>query len=235
MPAIKDLIRIAVADDDLSVLQLFCNHINTLDKCKVVIQATNGIELLKAMKEKPEVDLVILDIKMPLVDGYEIAKYIRKSYPGIRVVFYSVFKSELAHQLMVVSGGHGLIEKSKSIEEAKKVIKTVIKGKYCFPALEEEIEINGEKNISMSRNSLVDITPAEINFMRLSVADLPYKQIAAELHISERQVEYMRDTMFKKLNVHSKVGLVIKALECGFVTLPPADIPEYLFELRTAI
>jgi hypothetical protein len=48
MPAIKDLIRIAVADDDLSVLQLFSNHINTLDNCKVVVQAGNGAELLQA-------------------------------------------------------------------------------------------------------------------------------------------------------------------------------------------
>jgi len=233
MPAIKDLIRIAVADDDLSVLQLFCNHINTLDKCKVVIQATNGMELLKAMKEKPEVDLVIMDIKMPLVDGYEIAKYIRKNYPEIRVLFYTVCKNELALSLMIASGGHGLIPKGMDIGEAKKVIQSVIKGKYSYPKVEEEIEINGKAGIN--ENVLKDITPIEVNFLRLSVADMPYKQIAGELHISERQVEYMRDKMFKKLNVHSKVGLVIKALECGFATLPPADIPEYLFELRTAI
>lgn len=222
MPVVKDLIRIAVADDELGILQLFCNHINTLEKCKVVLQAENGLELINALKENPSVDLVILDVMMPLLDGYETAKIIRQTYPHIRVLFYSVCKTELALHLMAASGGHGLIRKGAGGDEAKKAIKSVMKGKYYFPALTEEIEINGAP-LKINGNGFANIGQVEINFMRHCASEMAYKEIAGELNISERQLEYLRDTIFKKMEVKSRTGLVLKALESGLILRPPAN------------
>jgi DNA-binding NarL/FixJ family response regulator len=228
MPAIKDLVRIAVADDNLSVLQLFSNHINTLDNCKVIVQAGNGAELLQALKEKPGIDLVILDIMMPALNGYETATIIRKSYPGMRILFYSVCKTDLAMHLMALSGGHGLIQKGGSTDEAKKAIKSVMKGKYYFPALADDIDINGTLFAKLNGGRTKLITTAEVNFIRLCVSEMPYKEMAGLLNITGRQLEHLRETIFKKLHVKSRVGLVLKALDSGLAPfLQVNEIPRY--------
>ena len=229
MAAIKDLIRIAVADDDLSVLQLFCNHINTLEKCKVVLQAGNGAELLKTLKEKPDVDLVILDIMMPVMGGYETANIIRQQYPDMRILFYSVAKSELALQLMARYGGHGLIQKGVGADEARKAIKSVMKNKYYFPALAEDIEINRNLNGKVNGNSLKDISDNEMIFMRLCASEMTYKEVADKMNMEKRQLEHLRETVFRKMEVKCRVGLVLRAMESGLVIMHPCkEIPEYL-------
>ncbi|MFZ1534925.1 MAG: response regulator, partial [Chitinophagaceae bacterium] len=95
------LVRIAMAEDDLSILQLVSKHIDTLENCKVVIKTAEGQELLDKLKENPGVEIVILDIVMDGLDGYNTAAILRKEYPEIKILFYSVCKTELALMRMV--------------------------------------------------------------------------------------------------------------------------------------
>jgi two-component system, NarL family, invasion response regulator UvrY len=224
--AIKDdVIRIGVADDDLSVCQLFSNYINTLEKCKVILEATSGVQLIKLLETTPGIDMVILDIQMPLMSGYETANYIRKKYPAIKIIFFSVSRTDAALHLMVVNGGHGLISKRKDKAEIKTAIHSVMKGEYYYPINNEVLKIssNGAKTNKLWQNGIGD---AELSFLRYCASEMPYKEIAGIMKMEERQFEHLRETMFKKLDVKTRTVLVLKAIDCGLIALPasPTDV-----------
>ena len=213
----KELIRIAMADDDISVRELVCNHINTLDNCKVMIEAGDGQELLDKLKINPEIDLVILDIIMHGLDGYATAAFIRTNYKDMRIIFYSVCKTELALTRMATSGGHGLIRKAVSSSQISAAIKMVMGGYYFFPDMEEKIAINGNGFSSGQSDKHALLSAAEIGFLQWVGSEKTYKEIADHLNIKPRQVDYIREGLFKRLHVKNRIALAILAYQSGIV------------------
>ncbi len=213
------VIRIAVADDELSVCELFSNYVNTIDKCKVVIQAGDGTELLAALKQTPDIDLAILDVMMPLLGGYDTAMHIRETYPAIKILFYTSCKNDLALHLMAINGGHGLIQKGLGAGEAAKAIQTVMAGEYYFPAMGERIRMAKNRQEREAIVPVKTITKQEVGFIRLCASEMAYKAIADYLVLGTRQLEHLRETVFKKMSVKSRVALVIKGYESGLLTL----------------
>lgn len=157
-------IRIAVVDDDVSVRELVSNHINGLDNCKVMIQAGEGQELLDKLKTNPKIDLIILDVIMYGMDGYTTAAIIRDTYKNMRIIFYSVCKTELALSRMAASGGHGLIKKGESAAKIIEAIRSVMSGVYFFPGMEEKRIINEENFFKGTKDNLTQLSPGEIDF-----------------------------------------------------------------------
>jgi len=201
------LVRIAYAEDDLSILQLVSRHIDSFENCKVVIKVTDGQSLLDKLKENPAIDLALLDVMMDGLDGYIIAAEIKKNYPSIRILFYSQLKTELALTQMICCGGHGLVRKGISLENLKKGIRTVMKGRYFFT------DCNGD--VLQYAEPVQQLTDTEISFLKYAASDLTYKQIACKMKKTERQVDYLRETLFKKCNVQSRVGLILYTVQSG--------------------
>lgn len=211
-------IRIAVAEDDISVRELVCNHINTLENCKVLIQAGDGQELLDKLKSKPGIDLVILDIIMDGLDGYDTAAFIKATYKDMRILFYSVCKTELALARMAASGGHGLIRKSESSSQFAAAIKKVMGGYYFFPDMEEKMAIVEANFSQVKNNNSTGLSSSEIEFLKLAGTEKTYKKIADILKINIRQVDYFREGLFKRFHVKNRVGLAILAYQSGIIT-----------------
>ena len=188
------LVRIAMAEDDLSILQLVSKHIDTLENCKVVIKTAEGQELLDKLKENPGVEIVILDIVMDGLDGYNTAAILRKEYPEIKILFYSV-----------------------CTEHFKKGIKTLLKGNYYYPDGETGYTnfANGSSGDILSKPTL--LSALELTFLQYAITELTYKQIAYKMDKELRQVDYIREGLFKKLQVQSRVGLAILALQSGIM------------------
>ena len=211
------LVRIAMAEDDLSILQLVSKHIDTLENCKVIIKTAEGQELLDKLKENPGVEIVILDIVMDGLDGYNTAAILRKEYPEIKILFYSVCKTELALMRMVACGGHGLVKKGNGTEHFKKGIKTLLKGNYYYPDGETGYTnfANGSSGDILSKPTL--LSALELTFLQYAITELTYKQIAYKMDKELRQVDYIREGLFKKLQVQSRVGLAILALQSGIM------------------
>ena len=216
-PKGKELIRIAMVDDDISVRELMSNHINTLDNCKVMIQAGEGQELLDKLKINPEIDLVILDIMMDGLDGYATAAFIRTDYKDMRIIFYSVCKTELALTQMATSGGHGLIRKGGSLSKMAEAIRIVMGGTYFFPDMEEKIAIkgNGFSGDKADRNAM--LSAAEVGFLQWIGSEKTDKEIADQLKIKPRQVDYIREGLFKRLHVKNRIALAILAYQSGIL------------------
>lgn len=215
----KKLVRIAVVDDDTAACKYVSNHINTLENCKVMMLASEGQEFLDKLNANPQIDLVILDIMMDGLDGYATAEIIRAKYQDMRILFYSMCKTELALARMAASGGHGLIKKWGGTLKITEAIKAVMSGCYFFPDMEEMMTI-GDGNFSGEKYlKLVGLTSLEIGFLKLVGTEKTYKEIADYLQIEPRQVDYIREGLFKRLNVKSRVGMAIMAYQSGILPL----------------
>jgi two-component system, NarL family, invasion response regulator UvrY len=209
------LIRIAFAEDDLSILQLASKHIDTLENCKVVIKAAEGQELLDKLRENSDVDIVILDIVMDGLDGYSTATILQKDFPEIKILFYSMCKTELALMRMLTCGGHGLIRKGNGVDHFKKAIKAVLNDKYYFPDGNESPDISNNGHTDDKLKKPLQLSATELDFIQYAITELTYKQIADAMDKQPRQVDYIREGLFKKFEVQSRIGLAAMALQSG--------------------
>jgi DNA-binding NarL/FixJ family response regulator len=212
-------INIAVADDDVLIRELLCDHIDTLKNCKILFQANEGQELLAQLKANSTINLVILDIVMPGLGGYETAERISEFYPGMRILFYSACKTELAYTRMFISKAHGLISKWGHSSQIAEAIYTVMNGFYFFPGRTEKISIKNGYASKKLPAEFKELSALEMKFLQLIGTSKTYKDMACCLEIEIRQVDYMRENLFKSFKVKSRTELAILAYRSGLVNL----------------
>lgn len=212
----KSIITIAIAEDHEMLRELLSSHIDTFENCKVIIQTSNGKELIEKIETKSNTDLVLLDISMPVMNGYDTAVILRKKFPDIKILFCSIYNSELAVCRMIACGGNGFVHKGTSTTELKRALYDVMKNGYSFPPLNNHrfyVHRNGLKY----PNGRLHFSNKELNFLQLICTEKTYKNIASELGLSPRQVDYLREALFARFDVHSRVGLAFSARHCGIL------------------
>ncbi len=204
-------IRIAIADDHTLLRNGLADLIDSFGPFKVVMQADNGIHLLEQLSSVELLPhICILDINMPLLDGFGALAQIRKDWPAIKVLALSMFNNEFTIIRMLRSGANGYLLKNCNPSEFKDALENI----YSFGFYE-----SGATGKGHAVNERVSITPKEIEFLKLCCSELAYKEIADKMSISPRTVEDHRDNLFKKLRLNTRMGLVIYALRCGIATL----------------
>jgi two-component system, NarL family, invasion response regulator UvrY len=217
---IEDSIKIAMVDDHILLRDALAGVINGFDNCKVILLAANGKELLGKMQQDYLPGLVILDLNMPEMDGYETAKYLRLNYPGIYVLVLTMYDSEISLLRMVQAGARGFLKKDIHPGELKLAIQSVMASGYFYSHNSAGKLVNlFKKETGLSQPERFNLSENELTFLRLASTDMTYKEIATLMEISPRTVDNYRDSLFVKLNVKSRVGLAIFAIKSGVVTL----------------
>lgn len=213
----KSIIKIAFADDNQLLQEIIPKIIDGFENCKVVMVAANGKELLAKLQNNSSVNLVLLDIKMPELDGVDTAKKIKQEFPGIRVLFFSQYCNELVYKRIIAAKADGFISKDCLPSDIRKAIYTVMKAGYYihggFPAFFKE-ELNG-KSISHANNNELAITDEEIEFLRLAATNMTYVAIAKQMKTSPRHIDYIREGLFQKFEIRSRVELAMFAWKGG--------------------
>jgi two-component system invasion response regulator UvrY len=217
---IEDSIRIAMVDDHILLRDALAGVINGFDNCKVILLAANGKELLGKMQQDYLPGLVILDLNMPEMDGYETAKYLRMNYPGIYVLVLTMYDSEISLLRMVQAGARGFLKKDIHPGELKLAIQSVMASGYFYSHNSAGKLVNlFKKETGSGQPERFNLSENELTFLRLASTDMTYKEIATLMEISPRTVDNYRDSLFVKLSVKSRVGLAIFAIKSGVVTL----------------
>lgn len=208
-------INIGIVDDHTMLRDGLANIISGIPGFNVILQAGNGEELCNQLKEtKALPDVLLLDINMPVMDGYQTMTVLSEEYPSIKVIALSMYDNEFTIIQMFRLGARGFVEKGKSSDVLRAAILTVYEGGFF-----QEGEFTENILVKLqSGESLKGITPREREFLTWCCTELTYKEIADRMAISERTAHGYRDMLFEKLNLKTRTGLVIYALKAGIVT-----------------
>jgi hypothetical protein len=212
--------KILLADDHLLLRDALSSLINTFDEFMVIRSVGNGRELISAIQEGIRPDLIVLDLNMPLMDGFETARWLFKNHPTINILILTMYDSEIALIRLLQSGVKGFLKKDTHPSELRHALKSVAEEGYYYShnttgKLATLFQKNPDNHSFIEKALLTDI---EIDFLRLASTDMTYKEIAAKMKITPRAIDGYRDSLFEKLDVKSRVGLAIYAVKNGIVT-----------------
>ncbi len=217
----KNAVKIALADDHALLRNALATLIENFDECRVVNQSGNGQELIDAMENGLIPDVVILDLNMPKVDGLETAKWMQKNQPGIHILMLTQYDSELSLIRLLQAGVKGFLKKDISPSELKSAILSVMDTGFYYSnnttgKLVSLFRNNKEGNMNLQN---IILTEQEIVFLKLACSDMTYKEIAQRMGYNPRSIDTLRDHLFAKLDVKSRVGLVMVAIKNGVFTV----------------
>ncbi len=212
--------RIALVDDHILLRDALANVIGNFGNCEVTIRASNGKDFMQLLKSSPLPDLIVLDINMPVMDGYETAKWIKETYPDAHMIVLTMFDSEIALIRLLQSGVKAFLKKDTHPKELQFAIESVMETGYYYSQDSSGKLANAFRNPNKSFTTYpVMLTDNEITFLKFSSTEMTYKEIATEMFISPRTVDNYRDQLFEKLNIRSRVGLAMYAIKNGIVSL----------------
>jgi two-component system, NarL family, invasion response regulator UvrY len=214
------LIKIALVDDHILLRNALASLINSFDGYKVVNEANDGEEFIKDISQSPTPDIVLLDLNMPRMDGYDTAAWLRDHYPDIHVLMLTMYDSELTLVRLLQAGVKGFLKKDIHPSELKFALASVMQSGYYYTTntagkLANLFRTKSKDNMRLERAMLNE---QELEFMKMSCQDLTYKEIAMQMGLSPRAVDALRDELFFKLDVKSRVGLAMVAIRNGVVT-----------------
>lgn len=208
-------IQVAVVDDHTLLRNALAKLIDSFEHFSVYFQAENGEELKEKLKKRYIPDIVLLDVNMPGMNGFETAEWLFKNHPQVKVLALSMFSDENTIIRMLKLGAKGYIMKTAEPEELHLALESVMQKNFY---LSEYItgKIVGGLNRDMERSDEhVILTDKEVEFLKLTCSELSYKEIAEKMFVSSRRVEDHRNTLFEKLKIRSRVGLVMYAIKKG--------------------
>ncbi len=212
---------IALADDHVLLRKGLADLVSK-QGYNVLFQADNGEEFLEKLKTSPEPDVVLLDINMPKKDGYETALWLKRNKPGIKVLALSMYDDEKAIIRMLKNGARGYILKDAEPSDLKAAIESVLTRGFHYSEMVTGKLIHSINAMSEDDNeikSTLGLSEREITFLKLAATELTYKEIAEQMHLSPRTIDGYRDELFEKLDLKSRVGLVLFAIKNGIVNI----------------
>jgi two-component system, NarL family, invasion response regulator UvrY len=214
-------IKLAIVDDHVLLRNALANLINSFDNIKVIYEAKSGRDMIEKFKDQLKPDVVLLDLSMPEMDGYETALWLKDHHPQIQVLMLTMYDSELTLIRLLQAGVKGFLKKDIDPAELKFAINSVVSSGYYYSTQTAGRLANLFRNSSVSnprvQNALM--SDQEIEFLKLTCTDKTYKEIAQQMNLSPRSVDALRDHLFVKLDVKSRVGLVMMAIKNGVVTM----------------
>jgi DNA-binding NarL/FixJ family response regulator len=214
----KKTIKLAVADDQQLFRKGLVSLIDEFDDLSVVIEASNGKDLLEKLKVKTP-DVILLDFEMPEMDGIEATDIIRKKYPGIKILILTLHNEEEIILHLVEKGAHGFLLKDNPIDVVVDAIYAVIDNGYFFNDRVSKAMVNGLVRNKQIRPNFVraDLSTREIEVLKLICKEHTNKEIAEKLFISVRTVDGHREKILYKTKARNVVGMVMYAMKHGLL------------------
>lgn len=209
-------VKIALVDDHKLFRKALASLVETDDKYEVCFEAESGKELFENLKMYDEPEIILLDISMKGQDGFTVASKLRKDYPMIRFIAVTVEDNEASIIKMIKLGARGYVLKDADPEELFTCLEDVYsKGYYYSEYVSKTMAntINYHSRWDKQTTTATKLSQREITFLEHVCNDLSYKEIAELMNVSVRTVDGYRDSLFQKINVRTRVGLVIYAIK----------------------
>ena len=219
-------IKLALADDHQLVRGGIKLLLENFPEFKVIIEASNGKELLeKISQSKALPQIALVDVAMPVMDGFETTNQLNQLHPEIKIVALSVHDDLKTVNNMIESGANAYLLKDSSPHMVKETLLQVHEKGFYYDQLVIESIMKAKEQPASNRARVAGIdvrtllTAREIEFIKCSCSEKTYKEIASDMNISERTVDGYRESVFSKLDLKSRTGLVLYAIHFGIVSL----------------
>lgn len=214
----SQVIKVAIADDHHLFRTGVRTSLSSRKDIQMVAEAENGMQLLNLLKHiKP--DVILLDIQMPIMDGYATLPEIKKLYPEIKVIMLSMINDHSMITRMMEIGANSYLTKESDSETIYNAIRTCYEDEFFFNDLTNKALLNGlrSKKEPEPEPHEVNLTDKERTILRLMCEEKSTKEIADMVDISPRTVEAIRDKLKSKTGAKSMAGLVMYAVKAGIV------------------
>jgi len=209
-----DVIRVVVVDDHKMIAKAIMDMVNGFSHCQVLYTVHDGTALLQQFSEAKNIpDLVLLDISMAGMDGFETMERLHRDHPEVRVLCLSMRNEETVFLRMVELGVHGFVPKIAGGDELERAIRSVMeKGFYFTPDMAEAL-FHAQHASSGAPAGLSD---REKELLTYVGTEMTYVQIADKMCLSPKTIDGYRSSLFEKLNVTSRIGLAMYAVRNGY-------------------
>ena len=211
-------IKVAIADDHALFRTGVKTSLSSHKDIQMVAEAENGMQLLNLLKHiKP--DVILLDIHMPIMDGYTALPEIKKLYPDMKVIMLSMNNDPSIITRMMEIGANSYLTKESDSETIYHAIRTCFEQEFFFNDLTNKALLNGlrMKKPADTPTPEVHLSEKEITILKLMCEEKSTKEIADIVDLSPRTVEAIRDKLKTKTGVKSMAGLVMYAVKAGIV------------------
>ena len=203
-----DVIRVGVADDHPFAREGLVQLLRTAGDVVVVGEAADGRQVLDLVEGGEEPDVVLVDVRMPSLDGFEVARRMAREHPEVKVILLSAYDDPRQMVEAVRAGARGYVLKDVDGEELLDMVRVVAQGGMVIDlALVERLA--GE---ALSKSPPDALTEEEIRILRLLADGRTNPELAEELGVSTRAVRYQLDRIFRKLGAHDRTAAVAEAL-----------------------
>ena len=210
--------NILVTDDHTLFRRGTMSLLETFDEIGDIHEAENGEIALKAL-EQNKIDVVLLDLEMPVMDGRETACAIIRNHPNIHVIMISMHDSLKIISDLIEIGVHSYLLKNAEPEEMRRAITSVLDNQFYYNQLVSKALRDKVKNTANHLGEKTNLTNREIEIMKLICHELSVKEISSQLFISDQTVLTHRKNLMKKIDAKNSVSIVRFALQNGLVSI----------------
>jgi two-component system, NarL family, response regulator DegU len=211
------MIRLAIADDQPLFRRAFVLLLRDMPDVQVMFDSANGEEMLIGLKGNA-VDIVLLDLEMPVMDGVETLRSIREEHPQVKVIVLSTHDDEASIVRMMELGASGYVLKTAEPDEVENAIRSVKESGYYFSDLVGRVMLQGlvkKEKVKPVYNEVDPLTERELEVLRAICQEMTTTEIAGKLFLSPRTVEFHRNNILLKTGARNVAGLVVYAMTKG--------------------
>lgn len=212
----SEKIKVVLIDDHTLFRKGMAELINNFNDFEVIWDVSNGLEFINHIETRTFPDIVLLDIAMPEMDGYETAQWIKKNYPDLKFLVLSMCDNESEIIRLIKYGARGYILKDANPDFLENALKDIVSKGFYYSEWLSGTLINSIRSTE-PRKTENDISEKEIEFLKHACTEMTYKEIADVMYLSARTIDGYRDSLFEKLSLKSRVGLVLYAIKQGIV------------------
>ncbi len=203
--------RIVVVDDHTLLSQAISGLVNSFPDFEVLYTCGNGQELMDQLKfENKRPDIVLMDVNMPIMDGIETTEHLKNDYPEILVLALSVEEDEYTILKMIRAGAKGYLLKDTEKSVLHKALQELAENGYYHTNTVSRLLVR-----SLDGDTADQLKEREIEFIKHACTEMTYNEIAEVMFLSPKTIQGYRDSVFSKLNLKNRTGLVIYAIKKG--------------------
>jgi len=211
------MINVLIADDHQLLIDGIRSTLAGVDDISIVASVNNGYQVLEQLDAGLQVDVILMDINMPKLDGLGCTKMVKKKYPDMKIVALSQYDEKRFVKQMLKNGAMGYILKDSDKDTLLAAIRTVYKGTTYFCERLSMRLINAELKMQDTRSLFPNLTDRELEILRLIGKEFSTQEIADMLFLSSHTIESHRANLMNKAGVKNTAGLIRWATENDFL------------------